>query len=858
MSGIVEAGYVEVTAACASITGRGRGRVEGTPHVYWWCKEQESSDEADGNRVNSEIKVSRVTLGRGACSSASAPPSSSISIAGDAMEVEEKLDHDRVYRLSSTSSHANTAQVCVIEEQAAGTSSRRRYQNEGLLRVVAAFDDGEVLCWEMQESDESHVAHALEPCVVAKVAGAKIVSLNVVSSVARGGGKTSCVIGTSNLGMLQLELDWKKKTHVISEKNAAASSTSRESASTLPPQNEVRGGAGGLLQNVFGSFTRFQAASSEDKGTKDESESQCAVHSMKVIHSAGGDPVLVAMDQAADLWCWQVGSDRLNLIEKLSMKTVCLTCLDLLSWSSTRVGAVDGKGMLIKPLDVAAVPGGKGQVALLALLQSKDQFQKVVIFIFGFGSGSKPAPTFVRHIVLSDAWLVGATMNLQLKLTIASDLNSFVVKGNDGHMLAFAGNLNEVNEVAAIHTNKYVWDACPFTSMGQVQFLLLMHDLTYVSLSQTLLDMCNNIVEALPKQRSDSDAGGLHGAVDTQLKDKLEQHFQFVNLLHSRGWLDMLDMKTAGKIVRAGEHVAALQCIRSKESLLQEQNAQGQQSIGLANTSMGSNSKTVSLQLIQSIINDAGQKVSESMNKQLDAPKQPWEVFYSKPLSSMLFLDMIAGKVEALISRPAFEISKDTAASTNDVQIQNAILNVMSRTVTETLNAVESWIRAVDTSCIPARPGAFGHQEGYSWTACPSLCNCLLSLSRLCIHYRSQWKTKAPNMVPRLSIQLHSLITQYLSVCDAFLASTSEEEKLRNSQHFRTYIESGEEILGALLEAAYEESNHMIQNAVAELAEMHCCYAVLYLQTCCRCSSRICSHSQVFHKTRNCYIVNKI
>ena len=113
-------------------------------------------------------------------------------------------------------------------------------------------------------------------------------------------------------------------------------------------------------------------------------------------------------------------------------------------------------------------------------------------------------------------------------------------------------------------------------------------------------------------------------------------------------------------------------------------------------------------------------------------------------------------------------------------------------------------------------------------------------------------------MVPRLSIQLHSLITQYLSVCDAFLASTSEEEKLRNSQHFRTYIESGEEILGALLEAAYEESNHMIQNAVAELAEMHCCYAVLYLQTCCRCSSRICSHSQVFHKTRNCYIVNKI
>ena len=74
---------------------------------------------------------------------------------------------------------------------------------------------------------------------------------------------------------------------------------------------------------------------------------------------------------------------------------------------------------------------------------------------------------------------------------------------------------------------------------------------------------------------------------------------------------------------------------------------QDQQNMGLAG-----GSKSVSLNLIQSIIQDAGEQIASSTETlaalEGNSRRQPWEVFYSKPLSSVLFLDMIERKVDAL------------------------------------------------------------------------------------------------------------------------------------------------------------------------------------------------------------------
>ncbi|QDZ22115.1 hypothetical protein HOP50_07g46550 [Chloropicon primus] len=723
-----------------------------------------------------------------------------------------------------------------VTDKVAGVAVVEREGGRGELAVVVALSNGRVMLWE-----SAALGAEARPVLTSVTGSGNLKAMRVVRSTAY---RTECVVGTSDRGVGLAALDARKGTTACS-----FFSGPREDGRSVEEEEASEQAGGSLLQNVFGSFAnRFQSSSGFDtakgsgSGASSGEPSSCQVLALEFAH-----PFLVALDGSGGLWCWKLGQEvdeQPKLLNFVSLKSVCVSSLDLASYlkPGTRQGTVDEGSVTVRPLDATQIAkGGHKGVAVLALVQGSDNLQKVVVFVFGLAD--RGGLHFQRHVLLSDEWLLGSAVTLQLKLKVASDNNSFVIKGSDGHAIAFAGSLETATEVAAIHMNKFVWDASSFTPIsGQAQFLFLMHDLTQSTLSRTLLDMCYNIVEALPKQYTQhsssdpqADASGLLGALDIQLKDKLEQHFQFVSLLHSRGWLDMLDMKTAGKIVRAGEHIAALQCIKSKENLLQEQGSQERQVGGLGTPGIvgagsgGPGKSSVSLELLQSIIREAGTKVAErSEQSQLDEPKQPWEVFYSKPLSSVLFLDTVVAKVNALVSQPHFEISKDVSASTRDIQVQNAILNVLSRTVTETLNAVESWIRAVDASCIPVLSGAFGYQEGYSWTSCPSLCDCLLALSRLCIHYHSQWKAKAPNMVPRLSIQLHSLITQYLSVRDAFLEATPEEEKLRNPQHFRAYVDSGEEILGALLDASYEEANHMIQDAVAELAEVHSCYGVLY------------------------------
>jgi hypothetical protein len=797
-----------------------------------------------------------------------------------AMEIEEEEEEeDSSYELTLLEGDSAVVDFLVVlsgsgaSATSTSTSTSTTASPHSPLRFIAAFEHGRVASWAVTKQQRQSQGGVAVLEAEADV-GDTVTAIRVLKSDASG---AVCLVGTSSRGVQHVVFQWKRTGAVASasvvdrmrmKKDAHAKDAFGFGSSG--PSDAAAGAAGhersqpkGLLRNVFQTFTRYggfgqqepsepspegAAAMGKTTTSPNTSSSACRVHSMEVVFSKEDNAKLVVLDEEANLWLWRAttggGHQDTNLVplERSSLKRVCLKALDFESWFGHNQGAqqtvVDEQNLLVTPLDVTFVPGtSQEEIAVLALIQDKETeaFDRVAMLIFSLRENKL---AFVRYVVLSDEWLVGlkATMNLRLKLKIAKDLNSVVVKGNDGHALAFAGNVHTMHEVAAIHTNKYVWDACSFSFMGQVQFLFLMHDLTCNTLSQSLLDMCNNIVEALPKQLADQystggGASGALGAVDIQLKDKLEQHFQFLNLLHSRGWLDMLHVKTAGRIVRAGEHVAALQCIRSKEKLLQEQSMQDQQNMGLAGAS-GGGSKSVSLNLIQSIIQDAGEQIASSRETLEGGPnrRQPWEVFYSKPLSSVLFLDMIERKVDALINQPIFEISKERAlvASTKDVQVQNAILNVLSRTVTETLNAVESWIRAVDASGIPALPGAFGHQEGYSWTSCPSLCNSLSALSRLCLHYHSQWKTKAPNMVPKLSIQLHSLITQYLTVCDAFLQATPQEEKTRNPQAFKKYIEGGEEILGALLEASYEESNHMIQDAVAELAEVHGCYSVLY------------------------------
>ena len=807
--------------------------------LWCWCREHQDED-----RDPCEIKLSRCQPGRAATGFADG--GNDVASEATAMEVESdgpapahRLAYPRG-EICPGNGAERVVEVAVVEHDPSQQGGSAKSTT-----VVCGLSSGRVILWALS-ANEVAGASDTPPRMEARItSSSSLVYLGVVSSAPW---KTDCVYCTSDRGVGQLAFDM--KTGVWTASNLAKPRQEDAEGEDKAGGETSGEGGKGIFQNVFGSLVRFQGGSARGAeragGSRHGSgRGPCEAHSMALVRCGGGDVVLAAVDMDGDLWCYggldhsDSGSTGVSSasVEVVSLKDACVQPLDLASWSPANRQPVDHDAVVVKPLDVSPVKGG-GTLAVLAVVEAKESFQKVGVFLFDVSGGRRPTVRFVRHVLLSDAWLSGSLGTLRLKLKIASDGKSFVIKGTDGQAIAFAGDLKTATEVAAIHMNKYIWDVCPFALPGRAHFLLLMHDLSQITLSRALLDMCYNIVEALPKQRSDPGAGagdgGAHAsALDAQLKDKVDQHFHFVSLLHSRGWLDMVDMKTAGRIVRAGERITALQCIKTKENLLLEPSAQDQRVVGLATsptTTSGSTSKSLPLALLQSIIRETGAKVGQTRSAQAaQAPSQSaWEVFYSKPTSSVLFLDTLAEKVGALIHGPNFEIMPGVTATAMDVHAQNAVLNVLSRTVTETMNSVESWIRVVDRHCIPALPGAFGHQEGYSWTSCPSLCDALLALSRLCIHYHTQWKTKAPTMVPRLSIQLHSLITQYLSVMEAFLAATPEEEKRANPQRLRAYVESGEEVLGALLSASYEEANHMIQDAVAELAEVHSCYGVLY------------------------------
>ena len=664
--------------------------------------------------------------------------------------------------------------------------------------VVLATTKGRVLVWGRPDLERGATgATPSQPSACVESGATDLASVRIISSTRT---RTEFVLGSRSTGLGAAAYDAGERSAVCSFFPPGDD----QGDSPAPGQDR---GSGSLLQNVLGSFAnRFQQGGD---GSADSRGAPASPLPRSVFAVAVAYPFTIAADASGRVRCLSVRADGSapELRGHLSLRDAVAS--ELAEWAGKGQShhSLDPSRLRVTPLDCVAIAGGP-RAAVLALVDCGDQVRRAALFVLSVSRRGELS--LENRVLLNDAWLASSAIDRGTKIAVAADASSLVVRLADGRACCFACDLGSAGECAGIQLDRFAWGCVSFAHPGgDPGFAFLLNGLQTRTLAQILLDACHNIVEALPKDKAAFGEPGGADPISAQLKSKLEQHFQFASLLHRTGWLDLVDMATAGRIVRAGEHIAALQCIRGKEVLLRDQGgASGAGGLSHDLASASSRRGSGAPDLLRSLLAEASGGHGGA------------EAFYSRPLASLSFLDVVSRRAESLAG--------GVNQAAQDVQQQSAVLDSLSRVVTETLSAVESWVRAVDSSLIPVAKGAFGHQEGYAWSAHPSLCDCLLSLSRLCVCYHRQWKRRAPALVPRLSIQLHSLITQFLHVRDAMVEATPKEKRDADAKRFAAYGEAGEEVLGALLSASYEESNHMIQDAVAELAEVHDCHGVLY------------------------------